>query len=286
MRAFTDRRGEQHQALPIDFACRHNHLEAMRILVEAGVDAGDLQMTLWGCVEGHGVDLLVNLLAIGVDPNFHHDGWDCDVLYGFLQTYHRSEPDRLHRAINALIEAGARYEDGPVMDLHRGDLDRLREHLAADSGLAARRFQLDYGDHLTLRGTTLLHVAAEYHEIEAIDLLLEHGAELDSPAEIGANGVGGQSPLFHTIGANQGTGWETFLHLLNRGARLDVRARVQVSPEDDDKVMDCVHKGRDHHFDEVLEQTPLGYALRYESGPGWRETTREVTELRRRAAPD
>ena len=90
---------------------------------------------------------------------------------------------------------------------------------------------------------TLLHVAVEYHELDAVNLLLRRGADLNARAEIGRNGVGGQTPLFHAIGANQGTGWETFEYLLDKGADLTVRARIQCNPAADDKVMDCVHKG-------------------------------------------
>ena len=285
MHLFADRRGREREELPLGAAYRLGNLDAMRILVAAGLDPQSMQPEFNGCMEAHWFDRLELLLAIGVDPNTETD-WGCDVLYGLLQTYTRSKPAQLHRAINSLIAVGNRYEDGPVIDLHRGDLKRLQERLKADPTLVEWRFQLDHGNHLTLRGSTLLHVAAEYHEIEAIDLLLEHGADLDAPTAIGANGVGGQSPLFHATGANQGTGWETFLYLLDKGARLDARARIQLSPGHDDTTMDCMNKGRDYFYEDVLEVTPLGYALRYEHGPDWREASREVAELRRRGAPE
>ena len=161
----------------------------------------------------------------------------------------------------------------------------MEERLDRCPDLVAARFSLDYGDHLTLRGVTLLHVAVEYHELDAVNLLLRRGADLDARAEIGRNGVGGQTPLFHAIGANQGTGWETFEYLLGQGADLTVRARIQRNPAADDKVMDCVHKGQDHFFPEVEELTPLGYALRHESSPAWRATPREVARLRGLHAP-
>ena len=39
---------------------------------------------------------------------------------------------------------------------------------------------------------------------------------------------------------------------------------VDPNDADDGKVMDCVHKNRDHYFEEVWTLTSLGYALRYE----------------------
>lgn len=261
-------------------------LDAMRLLIEFGADPSELNDALFGCCEAHDLDHIQRLLALGVCPDdAYNKGWDCRVLYGLLQTYQRSPPAHLHACVQALVQAGAAFEDGPTMDMHRGRLDQLVQRLDRCPDLVAARFWLDYGDHLTLRGVTLLHVAVEYRELEAVRLLLGRGADLNARAAIGANGVGGQTPLFHAIGANQGTGWEAFEYLLGRGADLTVRARIQRDPAADDKVMDCVHKGQDHFFSAVEELTPLGYALRYESGPGWRATPREVARLRVLHAP-
>ena len=267
---------------PLQYADRIDaSLDIMRLLVECGAELSELNGALFGCCENHNLEHIQRLLKLGVHPDdAYNEGWDCRVLYGLLQTYHRSPPAHLHACVEALVEAGATFEDGPTMDIHQGRLDQLEQRLDRCPALVAARFSLDYGDHLTLRGVTLLHVAVEYHELDAVNLLLRRGADLDARAEIGRNGVGGQTPLFHAIGANQGTGWETFEYLLDKGADLTVRARIQRNPGDDDKVMDCVHKGEDHFFPEVEELTPLGYALRHESGPAWRAAPREVVRLR------
>ncbi len=272
---------------PLQYADRiAASLDAMRLLVEFGADLRELNGALFGCCENHNLDHMQRLLKLGVHPDdAYNEGWDCRVLYGLLQTYHRSPPAHLHACVEALIEAGATFEDGPTMDIHRGRLDQLEQRLDRCPDLVEARFWLDYGDHLTLRGGTLLHVAVEYHELDAVRLLLRRGADLNARAEIGCNGVGGQTPFFHAIGANQGTGWETFEYLLDQGADLTVRARIQRNPAADDKVMDCVHKGQDHFFSEVEELTPLGYALRHQSGPAWRATPREVARLRALHAP-
>ena len=272
---------------PLQYADRISaSLDAMRLLVEFGADLSELNEALFGCCENHNLEHMQRLLKLGVHPDdAYNEGWDCRVLYGLLQTYHRSPPAHLHACVEALVAAGATFEDGPTMDIHRGRLDQLEQRLDRCPDLVAARLWLDYGDHLTLRGVTLLHVAVEYHELDAVNLLMRRGADLNACAEIGRNGVGGQTPLFHAIGANQGTGWEIFEYLLDKGADLTVRARIQCNPADDDKVMDCIHKGQDHFFPEVEKLTPLGYALRHESGPTWRATPREVGRLRALHAP-
>jgi ankyrin repeat protein len=277
----TDRRGRQQRHSPLSYAAMRRNGAALQALLDAGANIRDLDSALFGPCENHNLEELEFLLPFGIDPNHaYNDGWDCDVLYGMLQTYTRSAPEHLHACVNILIEAGARFTDGPVMDIHRGQLDRLEERLRQNPDLVHERFVLDYGDHLTLRGVTLLHVAAEYCEIECIDLLLRYGADLNAPAAIGANGVGGQTPLFHTIGSNQGSGFETFEHLLAKNPELTMRARIQADAADSGKVMDGVHKGKDHFFEKVVELTPLGYAEFYENEPDWREASREVARLR------
>lgn len=63
-----------------------------------------------------------------------------------------------------------------VVELHdaikRGDVARLRALLAEDPALANRVSETD------VRGTYPLHVAAEFGQAEAAQVLLEHGADV------------------------------------------------------------------------------------------------------------
>lgn len=283
---WIDRRGRERPVKPLVLADMLARVDLTKRLLRAGADIHDLDASLFGCCEGHDLEHLRRLLAVGVNPNdARNEGWDCDVLYGFLQTYTRSSPDHLHTCINLLIDHGAAFEVGPVMDIHRGDLDALAARLESDEQLVAARFALDYGNHLTLRGSTLLHVAVEFHELDAMALLLEHGADLNARVAVGRNGVGGQTPLFHAIGTNQGTGFHVFEHLLDLNPNLAVEAMIQSNPGDNDLVMDCIHKGKDHYFEEVLKLTPRRYAERFSEGPVWREASRELAVLNTLGAP-
>lgn len=283
---WIDRRGRERPVKPLVLADMLARVDMTKRLLQSGADIHDLDASLFGCCEGHDLVHLRRLLAVGVNPNdARNDGWACDALYGFLQTYTRSSPDHLHACINLLISHGAAFKDGPVMDIHRGDLDSLATRLEVDEKLVSARFALDYGNHLTLRGSTLLHVAAEFHELEAIALLLKHGADLNARVAVGRNGVGGQTPLYHAIGTNQGTGFHVFEHLLDLKPDLAVEARIQANPGDNDLVMDCIHKGKDHYFEEVLMLTPRRYAERFAAGPVWREASRELAALEKLGAP-
>ena len=246
----------------------------------------ELNQRLFGCCENLNVEGMKACLAEGANPNeAMNEGWDCDVLHGCLQTYTRREPERFHACINTLIDAGATFEDGPLWDLFRGRADALEQRLKDDPALIQARFQFDYGDHLTLRGATLLHIAVEYNLKWAVDLLLLYGADLNAQVDVGNNGVGGQTPLFHAIGSNQGRCYDLFEYLLKKKPDLSVVAKMQENDADDGKVMDCMHKGEDHAFEKVREVTPLGYALWYEHEPSWRSAAREVAKLKALGAP-
>lgn len=299
---------------PLAYATRLGRVDVMKVLLEAGAhvnvdtDYGNPMGRAMGRGDVAAMDLLheygatfdVNeglmiacevqrpetltwVLAKGADPNFYHEGWGCSVLMALAQTYTRR--DTLGACVNILIEAGAVYEDGPIMDVLRGRADLLEKRIEEDPDLVHKRFDFDYGDHLTLRGSTLLHIAVEYNVRSCVDVLLEHGADLNAKAAVGKNGVGGQTPLFHAIGSNQGRCYDLFEYLLEKNPDLSVVAKVQKNDADDGKVMDCMHKGQDHFFDGVREVTPLGYALWYEHEPSWRSAACEVEKLKALDAP-
>src|SRR6267143_1164444 len=114
------------------------------------------------------------LLDHGANPNCAKTNrkYPGTALDQVITTYGRS-PD-LGACIDILVDAGGltKYSFPPVVDLLRNRLDLLAEHLAADRTLLQRRFaELDFGvtgaRQLTLQGATLLHVAAEYGNLEA-----------------------------------------------------------------------------------------------------------------------
>ncbi len=267
------------------YVCRiGGSAEALALVVSLGADVHDLNRELFGMCEDHNLEGTRKLLAAGIDPNdVYNAGWDCHVLLGWVQTYLRDNPARLHEGVNLLIEHGAHVEDTPVWDIHRGDLDRLESRLRAAPDLARARVRLDYGNYITLRGVTLLHVAAEYNELAAAGLLLRHGADLDARAEVGRNGVGGQTPLFHVIGSNKGSAFTMFGYLMGLSPDLTAEAHLP----SDWFCEDPVHKGEDHFPEDVRPFTPLAYAAHInENHPSWRDAAREESRLRAAGAPE
>jgi ankyrin repeat protein len=217
------------------------------------------------------------LLAHGANPNCaraerKYPGTALDYVIG---TYGRSA--QLGECMDILIEAGGvtKYDAPPVLDLLRNRLDLLTKHLDADRALAHRRFlELDFGTtgarQLTLRGATLLHVAAEYGNLEAARLLLERGADVNVRAAVDEAGVGGQTPIFHAVTQFYDGGLSMARFLVERGADLSLRVKLP---------------GYYERPGEVVECTPLGYAERF-PGNEHKNEHKTVAFLRERGAEE
>jgi ankyrin repeat protein len=121
------------------------------------------------------------------------------------------------------------------------------------------------GRRLTLQGGTLLHVAAEYGSPAAAALLLDRGADVNARATVDDAGVGGQTAIFHAVTQFDDGDLPVTRLLLDRGADLAVRVRLPGDYEQPAEIVEC---------------TPLGYALRF-GGPPHRGT---VALLRERGA--
>jgi ankyrin repeat protein len=165
-----------------------------------------------------------------------------------LGTYARST--ELTTCIELLLAAGAttRYDLPGVLDILRGRL------VDVDPKLVHRRYpELAFGSsgarRLLLTGATLLHVAAEFGAVEAARLLLARGA---SPNE---SASGGHTPIFHSVTQFRDYGFDVTALLIEAGADLSLRATLP---------------GHYERPDEVVECTPLGYALRFpgDESPG------------------
>jgi len=243
----------------------------MELLVSLGADVNaawhGFYPILFAACEALNPRSLEWLLNHGADPNcgssaawrergVAYPGTALDYL---LVTYAR-DPERLSACIDILLAAHAKtkHESPAVFAAIRGHVDELRELLDADPALIHRRFsELDFGTTaargLTLRGCTLLHVAAEFQRLDAATALLEQGADANAKATLDEAGVGGQTPIFHAATQYDDAGLPLVRLLVDRGADLTIRAKLPGAYEEPGATVEC---------------TPLGYAILFPGDQG------------------
>jgi ankyrin repeat protein len=185
-----------------------------------------------------------------------HPGTALDYL---LATYVRA-PEILSTCIDLLLNAGgkSKYQDPAVMAVIRNRLNDLAKLLDSDPSLIHRHFPaLDIGTTaarlLTLRGATLLHVAAEFGNLEAVRLLLDRGAGVNAKATVDIDGIGGQTAIFHAATQGGDCGFSIVKFLVDQGADLSVHAKLPGHYEKPGEIVEC---------------TPLGYALLFPGNHG------------------
>src|SRR5262245_6409272 len=198
-------------------------------------------------VEGTAVLLALRARVVGPEGA---DGVNSNPRDHLLGTDSRRPADK-HRILEMYVEHGFEPPDTPVMALHRGRIDLLEAHLAQDPDLLTRTF--DVADVFPLapacarepytaqgtpvHGTTLLHIAAYFDELEIAEWLLDRGMDPNARAAIDANGFGGYTAMFSTV-VSQHNFWVNYGKgrpdeagftrlLLDRGADPNVRASLR-----------------------------------------------------------
>lgn len=259
--------------VPLQAHAQPGCVAVMEVLVRHGADVNGLRWgwfpALFTPCENLEPEPLKWLLDHGADPNCGQlvervvkaAPPSCGMRVGrtaldyVIDTYPR-DPKRLTACIEILLAAGGRtrYDAPGVLPLLRGRNDELAALLDREPSLVHRRYpELDAcgnsgGRLLTLRGATLLHVAAEYGFVDAARLLLDRGAGVNARADVGQDGVGGQTAIFHALTHQNAHKSKVGPLLIDRGADLSVRARVP---------------GHYERPGEVLEVSAAEYAERF-----------------------
>jgi ankyrin repeat protein len=196
-------------------------------------------------VEGTAALLTLGARVVGPDGVI-----DSNTMEHLLGTDSRNPPAK-HQILEMYAEHGFEPPDTPVMALHRGRIDLLEAHLARDPTLLTRTFDKSeiyplapacVPDPYTaqgtpIHGTTLLHIAAYFDEVEIGAWLLDRGMDPDAPAATDAEGIGGYTALFSTV-VSQRNFWVNYGKgepdearftrlLLDRGANPNIRASLR-----------------------------------------------------------
>lgn len=162
-----------------------------------------------------------------------------------LEEYFRSE--RLPNCLRLLLDYGARFSDPLVGPVLLDDGEAVRSLMKANPDLLSHSVSMTSA-FTSLAGVSLLHVAAEYGNLQAAMALLEAGADVNARADLDAWGLNGHTPLFHSVNTAFNRGLPLMKRLLESGARTDVR-------------LAGIHWGKGYPWETVFfDVTPFSYA--------------------------
>ena len=206
------------------------------------------------------------------------------------------KPSEKHRILELYVQHGLELPDTPVMALHRGRIDLLEAHLHRDPKLLQRTFTHEeifppeFGCHdevlatqgTPLAGTTLLHLCADYDELEIARWLLERGMYPNAKAAVDADGFGGHTALFGTV-MSQPNYW------LNKFRQPDVAPFTQLllahdaNPNVRASLRKKLHPGYSGRYDvettyEYRDVTALGWGRQFHAKDFVSETAMRLIE--------
>lgn len=167
--------------------------------------------------EIHSVSRIREILDAGFDVRTPVNGKT--PINFLIEMYFRS--DRFPECLRLLLERGAILDDPKIEAVLLNDSDALESAVRQDSSLLEHRASLVCA-FTPLVGVTLLHVAAEYGNLEVARKLLELGAAVDARAAMDESGLNGHTPLFHTVNSNANRSAPVMNLLLQAGARTDI----------------------------------------------------------------
>jgi hypothetical protein len=219
-----------------DRAVLQGKLECARWLHEQGarLEPG----IVMGACETLNADGLRFLAELGA-PFTDNKGDPLAPLGLLLETYGRN-PAGKHAVLEIFASRGYAFPDTPMIAFHRGALERLKEFARRDSEFLRRHFSCEEiyprelgcssggGMHWTpIHGTTLLHLAVDFDELDIFDWLLAAGADVNARAAVDGEGFGGHTPLFNAVVSHGRHQAAMARRLVERGASTMVRASLR-----------------------------------------------------------
>jgi ankyrin repeat protein len=164
--------------------------------------------------EVHSAEKIRAALAAGASPVALIKGKrPIDIL---IEMYSRSP--HFVECLRVMLDAGATIEDPLLRAVLLDDPAALRG-LALDAKLDL------VAAYTCCSGVSALHVCAEFNSVRCAAALIEAGVDVNSRADVDAEGLGGQTPLFHAVNSNQNYCRPVMELLVDAGADLEVRLK-------------------------------------------------------------
>lgn len=187
-------------------------------MYRSGRQMSTVEFDLLVAFETHSVSKIREILDSGLDPRSVIKGRS--LVNNLTIMYSRS--DNFPACLRLLLERGAVLDDPALASVLLDDADALREALNHDPTLVNHRTSME-SSFTPLLGASLLHVAAEFGNVNAVRVLIDAGADVNARAAIDEHGLNGHTPIFHTVNSAWNRSAPIMQMLLDAGASADVR---------------------------------------------------------------
>src|SRR5262249_32643977 len=138
------------------------------------------------------------------------------------EMYSRSEA--FPGCLRLLLDRGAVLDDPVLAPVLLNEPDAVRAAVRATPSLIRHRTTM-VSAFTPLVGATLLHVAAEFCNVDAARVLLEQGADIDTRAAVDEHGLNGHTALFQSVNSIENRAAPIMRMLLEAGARVDIQLK-------------------------------------------------------------
>lgn len=182
------------------------------------IDMSTVEFEILCAFESHSVEEIRAVLDAGFDVRTMIKGKS--LINSLTEMYTRS--DEFRACLSLLLERGAVLDDPRIAPVLLDDGDGLAEAIRSDPSFIEYRTSL-VSAFTPLIGASLLHVAAEFGNLNATRVLLEMGADVDARAAFDDDGLNGHTPLFHTVNSHGNRSAPIMQLLLDAGATVDLR---------------------------------------------------------------
>ena len=173
-----------------------------------------------GEIEVHSVEGITECFANGVNPNdlFNNE----PLIYELTSEYARTP--RFKECVKAFVDHGLVFDDKVLLSVLLDDAPTLDALVKANPQLVHKKYSLRCA-YTPLSGTTLLHICAEFNHVACAEVLVRHGADINTRADTDENGFGGQTPIFHTVNQNSHNSQAMLAFLLSKAADLTITVK-------------------------------------------------------------
>lgn len=170
--------------------------------------------------ELHSVQEIRECFENGISPNQVINGKP--LIYDLINMYTRGP--LFKTCIKTFVDYGLEFDDKVLLSVLLDDSAQLDTQLASDKAALLKKYSFDCA-FTPLYEVSLLHICAEYNHLASAEVLVKHGADVNSKAGLDNNGFGGHTPIFHTVNQNSNKCIDVLNFLVSQRADLTLTVK-------------------------------------------------------------